>query len=164
MKIAIWTVSVSISAAVLMFGVASLIRANTDDEITVQSAATVRAPMEYVRLCKYNQWENARDLYQSANINSGIMSEGRHVSANTLAYLSEQIAILGVLTGKSWPDMYPLNWPDERKAPTRRQLAETTKWCVDKLTTAGHAWLLLAGVKSTIRSDADIDMVGLGER
>ena len=153
-KVVIWLVAVSLGATALMFGIASLIRAggeSSSDTVVVNEVQEDRTTQirrtTYVRVCKLNEWDDLDHLLRYARMTGGLMENSGNVTPTTLAYLSEQLAIAKVLAGESWRDMYPLQWPDGSVPPTRRELAETTKWCIKTLTPKAQAWLLLAGVK-----------------
>lgn len=148
MKVVVWVLAASLGATVLMFGASSLIRARgagSGADAGIEQSIDDVVQRRYVRLCKRNQWSGIIDLAEFTVTTVRYLRQNAHeATPMARAFLMEQLGIAGVLGGDSWSEIRT-EW---RKAlfrdlhtPTRKQLAETTEWCVRNLTSEGRRWI-----------------------
>ena len=165
-RIAVWVLVVSLGATALMFGASSLIRAGGGDgsNVVVEDVGAQQVTdtgTEYRRQCRRSQWDDLADLrfemwmgnararqtdrrettYRGANA-ATLRRELDNANARILT-LSEELAVFRVLSGVTWRDIVR-DWPDRWTPPTRRELAETTEWCVGELTSEAERWIAAA--------------------
>ena len=163
-KIVVWVLAVALAATALMFGVASLMRAS-DGEVRVSSrrsanpAASVLSGISidsdivrrrYVRLCNRNQWDNVGDMLDfSQQLMAYLTINKDMVTPVTRAMLGQQVSMAGVSLGKSWPELR-VDWGNDDlrdlHPPTRKELAETTRYCIRNLTDAARRWNAVVNV------------------
>ncbi|MDE2981426.1 MAG: hypothetical protein OXU74_09545 [Gemmatimonadota bacterium] len=161
-KVVVWVLAVALAATALMFGASSLIRASgdgVDPGVVVERVETQQvtedSSTEYERRCRRNQWEGITALrlhmelwdsqsavpdatYGDANATE-LMRERENVRDRVLT-MTEELAVYRVLIGDPWRDILSV-WPAFDTPPTRRELAETTEWCVRELTPQAERWI-----------------------
>jgi len=150
-KVVVWVLAVSLGATALMFGASSLIRAGAGaSDVTVDDVASgslseseLEAEIvrrKYTRLCKYKQWDDVHEVldYMQQTVEALLRNRDLQGPAAT-AFIAEGTAIGEVMIGRPWSEMKA--WPDGIHRPTRRELAETTEWCVRNLTPEAEQWI-----------------------
>ena len=150
-KVVIWVLAGSMAATALMFGAASLIRAGVGDlDVTVgdvSSGSLSESDLEaeivsrkYTRLCEYKQWADVHEMLDYVQETVEVLLRNRDLQGPAAtAFVAEGTAIAEVMVGRPWSERKP--WPAGIHPPTRKELAETTEWCVRELTPEAEQWI-----------------------